>query len=121
MTAISAEFPSKRFQYGGIVAGTRAEYRSNQAMERRLLEPVSGLPENALTDPAFHAIVVTAPWSHRLIVRTAAALRWNPGDVAVRILDVAGFAMDAVLSVDLEPGTRRFLHPLVNAGRAIAV
>src|ERR1700679_4138237 len=64
---------------------------------------------------------LTQSWSHRLVVGTAATLRRNPGDVAVGILDVAGFAMDAILGVDLEPGARRFLDPLVNAGRAIAV
>src|SRR3954451_22697553 len=39
---------------------------------------------------------------HRLIVRATATFRRNPGDVAIRILDVAGFAVDAVLRVDDE-------------------
>ena len=41
-------------------------------------------------------------WLHRLVIRPAAALWRNPGNVAVGVLDVAGFAMDAVLGVDLE-------------------
>ena len=44
--------------------------------------------------------------SHVRIVRPAAALRRDPVDVLRRILDVAGFAVDAVLRVDLEPRTR---------------
>src|SRR5262249_27211367 len=37
---------------------------------------------------------------HVLVIRSPAALRWNPGDVAVWIFDVAGFAVDTVLRVD---------------------
>jgi hypothetical protein len=47
---------------------------------------------------------VTQSWSHCLVIRPAAALRWNPGNVAVRILDVTGFAVDAVLGIDHEAG-----------------
>ena len=36
------------------------------------------------------------------VVRPAAALRGDPVDVLVRVLDVAGLAVDAVLGVDLE-------------------
>src|ERR1700726_3615869 len=64
---------------------------------------------------------VTQSWLHRLVIGPAAALRWNPGDVAVRILDVAGFAVNAVLGVDDEARPRPLLHPLVNTGRAIAI
>jgi len=39
------------------------------------------------------------PRSHVGIVGTAPTLRRNPGDVGVWILDVAGFAVNAVLSV----------------------
>ena len=42
--------------------------------------------------------------SHIRIVRPAAALGRHPGDVLVRVLDVAGFAVDAVLRVDDEFG-----------------
>src|ERR1700739_4486471 len=39
---------------------------------------------------------------HRLVIGTAAALRRNPRDVAIRVLDVTGFAVDAILGIDLE-------------------
>src|SRR3954468_1676549 len=64
-------------------------------------------------------IVACCPRLHRLVVRTAAALRGNPGDVAVGVLYVAGFAVDAVLGVDLEARARTFLDPLIDAGRTI--
>src|ERR1041385_1281679 len=71
--------------------------------------------------PPPHAIVVDTASLHTLVVGSAAALRRNPGNVAVRVLHVAGFAMDAVLGVDLEARTGGFLDPLIDAGRAIAV
>ena len=40
--------------------------------------------------------------SHVRVVRAAAALRHRPHDVLLGVLDVAGFAMHAVLRVDLE-------------------
>src|ERR1700759_5029197 len=88
----SSPLDSKRLQYGGIVA-------------------------------AAHIIGtrITRSWSHPLIVGSTAALRRNPGDIAVGILDVAGFAMDAVLRVDLVERSRAFLDPFVDAGRAIAI
>src|SRR3984957_9144823 len=64
---------------------------------------------------------LTRSWSHCLVIRPAAALRRNPGDVAVRVLDVAGFAMDAILGVDLEARSGRLLDPFIDAGRAIAI
>src|ERR1700721_1200648 len=64
---------------------------------------------------------LTQSWSHCLVVRPATALRWNPGDVAVGILDVAGFAVDAILGIDHEARARRFFHPLIDTGRAIAI
>src|SRR3954468_15407707 len=66
-------------------------------------------------------IVACCPRLHRLVVRAAAALRGNPGDVAVGVLHVAGFAVDAVLGVDLVARTCALLDPLVDASRAIAV
>jgi len=39
---------------------------------------------------------------HIRIVRPAAAFGRDPVDVLVRILDIAGFAVNAVLRVDLE-------------------
>src|ERR1700722_7892271 len=64
---------------------------------------------------------LTRSWSHCLVIRPAAALRRNPGDVAVRVLDVAGFAMDAILGVDLVTRPGRLLDPFIDASRAIAV
>src|ERR1700722_5241717 len=64
---------------------------------------------------------VTQSWSHCLVIRPAAALWWNPGDVAVRILDVASFAVDAILGIDHEARARRFFNPLVDTRRAIAI
>src|SRR6185437_11441580 len=58
---------------------------------------------------------------HRLVIRSSTTLRRDPGDVPVRILDVAGFAMDTVLGVDLEARTSRLFHPFIDTGRAIAV
>jgi hypothetical protein len=37
----------------------------------------------------------------------------------VGVLDVAGFAVDAILRIDHELRSARFLHPLINARRAI--
>src|SRR5690242_12750394 len=51
---------------------------------------------------------------HRLVVRTAAAFRWNPGNVAVRVLHVAGFAMDAILRVDDKARTASLLDPFID-------
>src|SRR2546421_7200561 len=62
---------------------------------------------------------LTKSWSHRLIIRSATALRRNPRDVAIGILHVAGFAVDAILGVDDEARSGRFLDPLINGGRAI--
>src|SRR6266851_2015102 len=58
--------------------------------------------------------------SHIRIVRPAAALGRNPGDVPIGILDVASLAVHAVLRVDHESGRASLLHPFVDAGRAIA-
>ena len=77
----------KRFQCGGIVAGGRI--RGSR---------------------------LTQSWSHRLIIGSATALGRNPGDVAVWILHVAGFAVDAILGVDDEAWPGRLLDPLVDAG-----
>src|SRR5258708_31113780 len=73
MAAGFASPASKRLQCGGIVAGAPAG------------------PQH-----------LTQSWSHRLIIRSATALRRNPGDITVGILDVAGFAVDAILRVDDE-------------------
>src|ERR1700712_579454 len=77
-------------------------------------------PVQTLPDPGSRNRGQRAPL-HRLVVGSAAALRRNPGDVAVRVLYVAGFAVDAILGVDLETRAGGFLDPFVNAGRTVAV
>ena len=57
--------------------------------------------------------------SHVLIVGTATALRRDPIDVAIGILDVAGFAVDAILCVDDVARDPALLHPFIHAGRAV--
>ena len=60
--------------------------------------------------------------SHPRIIRPAAALRRDPGDVLVGILDIARLAVHAVLRVDLvlrAPGG--VLQPFIDAGRAVAL
>src|SRR4029077_6407357 len=47
-------------------------------------------------------------------------LRRLPGDVAVGILDVASFAVDAVLRVDHKARLPTLLHPLIDPGWAVA-
>src|SRR5687768_5070407 len=59
--------------------------------------------------------------SQARICRTAAALWAGPGDVAGRVLDVAGLAVDAVLRVDLKARLRAFPHNLVDGRRTIAL
>jgi len=49
--------------------------------------------------------LLTQSCLHRFIVRAATPLGRNPCNVAVGVLDVTGFAMDAILGVDLEAGT----------------
>ena len=57
---------------------------------------------------------------HSNVVRAGAAFGRDPGDVAGRILDVAGFAVDAVLGVDAELPGAAGVDDFVNPGRAIA-
>ena len=58
--------------------------------------------------------------SHIRIIRSAAAFRRNPRDVLVRVFDIAGFAMDAVLPIDHEPGLTSLFHPFVHRSRTVA-
>src|SRR5690242_10456371 len=64
-----------------------------------------------------------AAYSHVRIIWAAAAFRDHPIDVLHRILDVTGFAVDAVLRVDLEsrlaPGA--IAHDLIDARWTIAL
>ena len=54
------------------------------------------------------------------IIRTRPTFRRDPIDDLVRVLDVAGFAMHAVGSIDLQSRAGVVLHHFVNAGRAEA-
>src|SRR5262249_32346919 len=58
--------------------------------------------------------------SHVGIIRAAAAFRQHPGNVAVRVFDVASLAVHAVLRVDDKARLASLLHPFVDARRAIA-
>ena len=57
---------------------------------------------------------------HIGIIRAPSAFRRNPGDVLVGVLDVAGFAVNAVLRVDDIFHVRAFPDPFIDAGGAIA-
>src|SRR5665213_209234 len=59
--------------------------------------------------------------SHIRVIRPAAAFGRNPGNVLIRVLDIAGFAVDAVLRVDDEFRLAALLYPLIYAGRAITL
>src|SRR2546422_761674 len=58
---------------------------------------------------------------HVGIVGAAAAFRRDPDDVLLRVLDIAGLAVHAVLRVD--PQARRGLeiHELIDTGRAVEI
>src|SRR3982751_7089484 len=58
---------------------------------------------------------------HVGIIRSSSAFGNDPVDVLGRVLDVAGFAMDAILRVDLEARAGRFLDEFVDSGRAISL
>src|SRR5471030_2395939 len=51
---------------------------------------------------------------HIWVIRSAAAFRRNPGDVLIRVLDVAGFAVDAILRVDDELRAACLLDPFID-------
>ena len=58
---------------------------------------------------------------HIRVVRAAAAFRAGPVNVAIGVFDVASFAVDAVLRIDLEAFRAvRIFHPFIDACRAIA-
>jgi hypothetical protein len=100
-SADSTNDASKRLQYGLIVAFDRSKKPAQIRPWKAPAGFLTGFP--AAKTPCARG-ELTQSWSHRLVIGTAAALRRNPGDIAVGILDVAGLAVDAILSVDLEPG-----------------
>src|SRR5260370_195014 len=65
------------------------------------------LDHRVLSKFAIALIRTTAPSRiaslHVRVIGPAAALRYHPIDVLLRVLNVAGFAMHAILRVDLQP------------------
>ena len=59
--------------------------------------------------------------SHIRVVRTPAPFRGGPDDVLGGVLDITGFAVDAVLGVYLEPriGSGLVIQHFVDSGGAI--
>src|SRR5580704_6775495 len=51
---------------------------------------------------------------HALVIRTAAALGWDPINNLVRIGDVASLAVHAIRKIDLQPPPAFFLHHFVD-------
>src|ERR1700744_2483200 len=99
-----------------------ARTRARQTCRRMALTAAMKLKTLAVWQHRGHRrIALTQSWSHRLVIRAAAPFRRDPGNVAVWILDVAGFAVDAILRVDHEARSRRFFDPLIDAGRTIAI
>src|SRR5215475_511067 len=60
------------------------------------------------------------PGLHVWIVWPTTAFRWNPGDILVGVLDIASFAVNAVLSIDDKARRAPLFDPFVNTSRAIA-
>src|SRR2546422_4236125 len=58
---------------------------------------------------------------HVGIVGAAAAFRRDPDDVLLRVLDIAGLAVHAVLRVDLQARRGLEVDELIDAGRAVAL
>jgi hypothetical protein len=58
---------------------------------------------------------------HILVDWPLPTLRGGPSDVLVRVFNVASFAMNAVLGINLEALSSPILNPLINPGWAIAV
>src|SRR5260370_4126730 len=107
----TAARPSGRVRLSRLKTLVVWRYRGRGALQRRSNRNRNGAPHccfDTLSSPepgvhlARKRFQLTQSWSHRLVIWSAAALRWNPGDITVRVLYVAGFAVDAVLGVDDE-------------------
>jgi hypothetical protein len=57
--------------------------------------------------------------SHIRIIGATAPFGRNPGNILIGILDVTGFAVDAILRVDHEFWCGPFLNPFVDTGWAV--
>src|SRR5688572_2524756 len=66
------------------------------------------------------ATVFIANLLHVRIVRSAATFGDHPLDVLLRVLDVAGLAVHAILGVDLEAGVAALRHEFVHPSRTVA-
>src|SRR6185295_1024463 len=66
------------------------------------------------------ATVFMSPPLHVGVVRAAAALRDDPDNVLLRILDVARLAVHAVLRVDLQPRSAAFRNEFVDPSWTVA-
>src|ERR1051325_1436733 len=88
------------------MSGERRSTRASAAVAARVRAPA------ASTRPAK---------LHVGIIRPSSALGDDPFYVLGLVLDVAGFAVNAILRVDLEARPGRFLDELVDARRAIAL
>src|SRR3984957_4866102 len=102
----------RRAYIQGLSRISRGFFRQSKRFSWKNLE-LSGFP-SAWPDPP------PVP-SHIRIIRPAAAFGGGPVDVLLGVLDVAGFAMDAVLRVDDEARilARRFvaIDDFIDAGR----
>src|SRR5439155_17303390 len=88
---------------------------------RKRGSPIRPMPPASTRLPSLHSALLSS--SYIRIIGAAAAFRHHPVDVLLRILYVAGFAVDAILRVDLQPlfAARRVVDDLVDAGRTIAL
>src|SRR6202163_547770 len=110
------------------VPGIRQRSNRHARMDvLRAARKAIGPPGDAVPVPvAGSARRVAASWRfsstplHILVVRPAAALRRDPDDVAVGVLDVAGLAVDAVLRIDDVTRIPLLVDPFIDAGRAVA-
>src|SRR5204862_1951500 len=61
------------------------------------------------------------PTSHIHVIGTAAAFGRDPDDVLLRVFYIAGFAMHAVLRIDLKPRPSRFFVDFIHQRGTIAL
>lgn len=69
----------------------------------------------------FYSLNISSYPLHRGIHWPAATFRWFPHNVLQRILDVAGFAVNAVLCIDLQMALCIRDYDFVNPGRAVTL
>src|SRR5690348_1114392 len=80
------------------------------------------LADAGVAPNASAASAAPASHLHVRVIGASAAFGSDPVDILGRVLDVAGFAVDAVLRIDLQPGlTVLRLHEFVDARRTITL